>query len=179
MTLNMRLLRVAAVDRAFRYFVRRKRHDRREECTKHRTISTKGQRGKSLEQDLDTWLHMSVQPFQGIPIDKRDFIGRDSHHRTVFLVNIENILMPTSPPIPHILPHVCEFGSKRPWDMGERMKVNAISPCREDGDEERDPDEFGNLKSRVLLQTKVQLNKVVDLGQHGVRDRPGPGHRLA
>jgi hypothetical protein len=86
--------------------------------------------------------------------------------------------MPTPPPIPHILPHMRDFCSKRPRNMSERMKVNTISPCREDGDDERDPDDFGNLKSRVLLQTNVQLNKVVDLGQHGERYRSGSGLRV-
>jgi hypothetical protein len=37
----MHLLRVVAVDRVFRYFVRRKRRDRPEVCTKHRTILTR------------------------------------------------------------------------------------------------------------------------------------------
>jgi hypothetical protein len=127
---------------------------------------------------FDAGLDMPIQPFECIPIDKRDFIGRDSHHRSIFLVNVENILMPTPPPIPHILPHMRDFGSKRPGNMCEGMKVNTISPCREDGDDERDPDEFGNLKSRVLFQTNMQLNKVVDLGQHGGCYRSGSGPRV-
>jgi len=53
---------------------------------------------------LDTWLYMSVQPFQCIAVNERDFIGVYSDDWTVFFMDFEDIGMPIAGEIANVLP---------------------------------------------------------------------------